>query len=258
MGKRRVKREEHAVYKNNFWNQVRKERGVTFKYIGDILGRSATMVRYYFIGKQMPPPEHIKLMCEGFNVDIEQGTEEFKKMHKEWKMAHGKSATIQQDKSCSFWKQKLKDAKINYKELSEIVNVPYSTLKAYFSGFALPTPEKIKNICALLDVDSDFGEAEFIRLNIEWGEHHPDYQKYGNTYRRIVAKDTSKSKSTKSVASDTPDNLELLYGKLTYKDFKKIEAMYDDSTKFTDILRYLYDIIDFDTFMSIVGVSVYG
>lgn len=248
MGKRRVQREDHAVYKNNFWNQIRKERGVSFKYIGDILGRSATMVRYYFMGKQMPPPEHIKLMCEGFNVDLEQGTAEFKKMHKTWRESHGK-ATVK-PKVDSFLKQKVKDAKISYKELSEIVNVPYSTLKAYFSGFALPNTDKITNICNLLDIDPAEGEAEFIRLNTAWGTTHPDYEKYGNTYRRIADKRGTKKKATSPVEHNADDYLELLYGKVSCAEFRAISSMNFNNAE--ELLRIIYNKVDFDTFMFVM------
>jgi len=248
MGKRRIMRDDHAVYKNNFWNQLRKERGITFKQIGDILGRSSTMIRYYFMGKQMPPQEHINMMCEGFNVDVEQGTAEFKKMHKEWKETHDKSTT--KPKTVTFWGQKLKEAKISYKELSEIISVPYSTLKAYFSGFALPNSNTLANICNLLDVDLTTGESEFLKLHTAWGESHPDYEKYGNTYRRITS---ATGNNHKPVESSPSDYLEILYGKLSCADFRRIDSMTFADGR--ELLRTLYDMIDFDTFMLVMESS---
>jgi len=213
----KTKRADHAVYKNNFWNQLRKDRNVTFKYIGDILGRSSTMIRYYFMGYQMPNAEQIKLLCDGFNVDIEQGTEEFKKMYKEWHDAHPKTSDIPNKSvtpvtkkphrrsraeidSNNFWRQRVAESKLSFKDLADIIEVPYSTVRGYFCGFVFPPKNSLERICSLFDVPLDVGVAEFEKLNNEWGAKHPDYMKSGNTFKRIVDSGKKSKKSSKKPA----------------------------------------------------------
>ena len=74
-----------AMAKVNFWNKVRVERNIRYKDLVELFGGSNGMWGMYFSGQQMPPINRIKQVCDFFDVDINEGAEEFRKAHSIWK-----------------------------------------------------------------------------------------------------------------------------------------------------------------------------
>lgn len=174
---RRQRRTKHAVYKDNLWNKMRRDRGLTFKDIGAILGVSSETVRRYFIGSQMPRKEQIQVLCEGFNVDVEEGTLEFRKMHKSWKQT-----------------QSAKDVKSTIDTVSMITDIP----------------------------DNISDEAiEVLDSYIE-SEEEPSF-----------------------------DIFEILYNNISYKEFIYLQSICGKSTDYRVVLPFIYNKVDFDTFIKI-------
>lgn len=278
-----LKRIETPVYKSNFWNNLRREREVTFQYIANILGISATMVRYYFIGARMPKPEHIKLMCEGFNVDIDQGTEEFKKIHKDWKANQAKKKSVAKvDKtsnpivvkepkvsttSGNFWRDVKASAGATYPQIAKAVGCHSATVGAFFSGFVLPKADMIARICKYFGVDVNVGTAEFEKLFNDFGVKNQDkYVRRGNSYKvksnitglkrnRKSGKATSEKSSDPIALPDilpTETNLskymEAIYGVVSYELYTSVYKTCDTLDK---LLSCIYGEVDYDLFREI-------
>ena len=163
--RRKVRRVDHAIYKNNFWNNLRKSRGVTFKYISDILGVPPETVRLYFIGSRMPDAEQIKTLCEGFDVDIEKGTAEFKKMRKEWKSTHKTSDT--NNKTSDTEASNVCKSPINiYKSPDYISNTYQDYMESLYSKISYKEFRRIESLLAedgICDsfIPSIYGEVDF-------------------------------------------------------------------------------------------------
>ena len=77
--------------KDNFWNRERVARNISYKELTEILGGSIAGWGGRFSGQLMPTPLEIKHLCELFDIDIERGTEEFKKAHALWKSERHKT-----------------------------------------------------------------------------------------------------------------------------------------------------------------------
>ena len=74
-----------AMSKDTFWNKVRVEKNIRYSDIVELFGGSVSMWAQRFTGQTMPTYAEIKKLCELFDVDVTQGTEEFKKAHALWK-----------------------------------------------------------------------------------------------------------------------------------------------------------------------------
>lgn len=74
-----------AMAKVNFWNKVRVERNIRYKDLVELFGGSNGMWGMYFSGQQLPPINRIKQVCDFFDVDLNEGAEEFRKAHAMWR-----------------------------------------------------------------------------------------------------------------------------------------------------------------------------
>ena len=152
----------------------------------------------------------------------------------------------------NFWVCKLGTREASYKDLAEMLGKPYSTVRAYFSGFVMPDDEVIKFFCKYYNVDRARGYAEFVKIHEAWGANHADgYYPSGCTYRQKPA-DYAEHKSNKySRTPETPDFiscLRLLYYQLSYEDFMAATKF---STSYEALLEFIFDKVDFKTYTQI-------
>lgn len=70
-----------AMAKDNFWNRLRVERNIRYRDLADLFGGSVQKWGFYFSGKVLPDINTIKQLCDFFDVDINDGAEEFRKAH---------------------------------------------------------------------------------------------------------------------------------------------------------------------------------
>lgn len=77
--------------KDTFWNRERVAKNISYKELTEILGGSIAGWGGRFSGQLMPNPLEIKHLCELFDIDLEKGTEEFKKAHALWKAERHKT-----------------------------------------------------------------------------------------------------------------------------------------------------------------------
>lgn len=77
--------------KETFWNRERVARNISYKELTELLGGSVAGWGGRFSGQLMPKPLEIKHLCELFDIDLEKGTEEFKKAHALWKAERHKT-----------------------------------------------------------------------------------------------------------------------------------------------------------------------
>lgn len=83
-----------SMGKVNFWNKLRVERNIRYKDLVDLYGGSNGMWGMYFSGQQLPPMDRIKQMCSLFDVDINEGAEEFRKAHAVWAAGDKKKVLV--------------------------------------------------------------------------------------------------------------------------------------------------------------------
>lgn len=189
------------VYKNNFWNQLRKERGLSFSTIAKILNCSNTAVRYYFMGYRMPSTDIVQKLCEGFNVEFETGMQEFRNMYKAYKAGHSQETAPKKVKTATgnglygktnafkadpnnFWKCTLQTSGKTFRDVAKDTGLGYSSIQMYFRGFVMPSEGVVKRLCDYFSVDYSEGLAEFKAIYRAWGEANPEFEAFRNTYRR--------------------------------------------------------------------------
>ena len=70
--------------KTTFWNNLRTERNVEFKELGEFMDMSYSTICKWFTGNSVPMDKHIKTLCDFFDVDFETGKAEFIKANNEY------------------------------------------------------------------------------------------------------------------------------------------------------------------------------
>ena len=256
----------------NFWQKRLLDHSMTLHSIADAIGVSYRYTVAYFTGFVHPKEPTIKSICDILEVPIDLGTLEFDKLFESWGNAHkdtyakfgntyrriNKSASNSKKSASNskkshnkmnFWQHKISGQGMSTKELSIFLDKPYSTVKAYFSGFVMPSKDIIIALCKKFNVDYDRAYSEFEKIHSIWGETHADtYVVSGNCYK---IKDTQSHKLEVSATpkDDQAEYLRVIYGKLSYDDFM---LMLTSGTNPTDVLRLSYGKVDSDTFMSLL------
>ena len=252
------------VYKNNFWNQLRKDRGMTFSALGKILNCSTTAVRYYFMGYRMPSLELVEKLCEGFNVDLEKGMQEFRDMYKAYKAGHkstnasdgrgkhtaGKANAFKADPN-NFWKCKLQASGKTFKDVVKDTGLGYSSVQTYFRGFAMPSDTAIKTLCDYFSVDFDTGRTEFENIYKAWGENNPDFIAYGNTYRRKSGESKSVSRSTEVAKLTEPATSDIELSSIKAECSNASYVVYTITEQADEILKQLYNKLSYAEFKNV-------
>ena len=74
------------TYKDNFWSELRVERGLTNANIAEKMGMKGNTPSIYnwFTGRNIPSDENIRKLCEIFGVGYVVGKQEFIKAHQKW------------------------------------------------------------------------------------------------------------------------------------------------------------------------------
>ena len=274
MRKRRMKRREHMVYKNNFWNQLRKERGISFSALGKILNCSTTAVRYYFMGYRMPSPDIVQKLCEGFDVDFEKGMQEFKDMYKAYKAGHktsnsentgvksaGRTNAFKKDPN-NFWKCKIQAAGKTYKDVVNDTGLGYSSVQTYFRGVSMPSKSAVKTLCDYFSVDYGIGYAEFEKIYnaAHTKESDEPIEPISPEPETYSIPELDMDSYILFISSQADEILKQLYNKLTYAEFKNVAkqlsnaAAYSEGAKSTSLLESIYNVVDCPTFVHIVRV----
>ena len=78
-----------SAYKDNFWNRRRIAKGLKIEDISKKSGISKKAAWAYFAGAKMPNDATIEKLCKLLDVDVIQGTSEFRKANASWE--HSKS-----------------------------------------------------------------------------------------------------------------------------------------------------------------------
>lgn len=255
------------VYKNNFWNQLRKERGLSFSALGKILNCSTTAVRYYFMGYRMPSLDLVEKLCEGFNVDLDKGMQEFRDMHKAYKAGHlqetttrakpvngnglyGKTNAFKADPN-NFWKCKLQAAGKTFKDVVKDTGLGYSSVQMYFRGFVMPSDTAIKTLCDYFSVDFDTGRTEFENIYKAWGENNPDFIAHSNTYRRKSGESKSVSQSTEVAKLTEPATSDIELSSIKAECSNASYVVYTITEQADEILKQLYNKLSYAEFKNV-------
>ena len=76
--------------KMTFWNKLRVKNNFSIKDVADYVGTTPGTVGGWFSGAKIPSDRYLDLICNMFDVDTNQGYEEFAKASKEWDSERGK------------------------------------------------------------------------------------------------------------------------------------------------------------------------
>jgi transcriptional regulator with XRE-family HTH domain len=78
-----------------FWNELRVEKGFSFKDLEEIIGLTSGQINRIFTGAVMPKQHQIETICEFFDVPYPIGYDKFEQAHKDWCELHNKTTSIQ-------------------------------------------------------------------------------------------------------------------------------------------------------------------
>ena len=72
---------------DNFWNRLRVERNIRYVDLAELFPhlKSFSSIGVWFSGQVMPRDEYIRVLCDFFDVDFDEGKREFQKAHDVWK-----------------------------------------------------------------------------------------------------------------------------------------------------------------------------
>jgi len=160
----------------------------------------------------------------------------------------------------TFWSRKKIELGISYREISEAIHKPITTVSHYFTGHMVPSVDTVKAICKVFNVDYAVGAAEFVKIANEYSERNNRYH-YKNAVQQLqdVAAGATQPAVPEPVVQPiipepvTPasvDYLELLYGKISFEDFQLI---YTAAKTKEDILPFVYGQIDYKTYCQIAA-----
>ena len=247
----------------NFWQKKLVEQNLTLHNMSDILNCSYRYTVSYFTGFIHPTEKIMKSICAALNVPIEIGIPAFDEIYAIWGNAHKDTyepsgntykkinrlskSTVRPHNKINFWLHKISGQGISVKELAIFLDKPYSTVKAYFSGFVMPSDAIIITLCKKFNVDFDRAYQEFQKIHEFWGYSHRDsYVKSGNSYKPLQK---SAPQPTPHSGEAKSECLKYLYGKLAYADFNQIIPT-EISEK--DVLRLSYNKVSYQDFMGLL------
>ena len=250
----------------NFWQKKLLDHDMTLHSIADAIGVSYRYTVAYFTGFVHPTESTIKSICDILEVPVDLGTLEFDKLFESWGNANkdtyakfgntyrriNKSAgnSKKSHNKMNFWQHKISGQGMSIKELSILLDKPYSTVKAYFSGFIMPDKDTIIAFCKKFNVDYDRAYSEFEKNYKHWGETHADnYVSCGNSYKVKSALAAIEEKPISATTPAIADYLKELYGELSYDDFNYVMTLHNSYEK---MLRYIYGKVDVDIFNSLI------
>lgn len=78
-----------SLGKDNFWNRKRVENNVRYKDLVELYGGAQSKWGMYFSGQNMPNVMVVSKLCDLFGVEFNEGLEEFKKIHENWRATNG-------------------------------------------------------------------------------------------------------------------------------------------------------------------------
>lgn len=168
-------------HKATVWQQRVSDAGYSVKEFAKQLGYSYRYTVAYLSGFVFPNPDAIRKICTFLNVDIEQGTQDFKDVFYNWGVEHAdthkrfsntyvpkdtKAKAVVNSKAIpkeikpvvetpedtskkhskrkmGFWQHKISGKGMSIKELAEELGKPYPTVTAYLSGFVMPDKDII-------------------------------------------------------------------------------------------------------------------
>lgn len=113
------------IYKDTFWNRLRLQKGIPTKQLAKMLGiKSVYFIYTWFSGQHVPSDNHIRKLCEIYEVDYEKGKQEFLDAHAGWY-----SWNLENKKACiATERQGMYTPKKDNRDL-EIAEIPTSTLQ---------------------------------------------------------------------------------------------------------------------------------
>lgn len=170
-------------------------------------------------------------------------------------MAHSAAYTFKD----TYWNKKRVEADVSISELADLMGVKRATMGAYCSGYLVPHPDVMKQMCEFFGVDFIKGKSEFEKAHKAWDA----------THKRTLKASARKPKKTKDktvdiaelvVQSNTPlvttsvhsnravceTILKAVYHKVDYDDYSRLSDYLYNGTG--DPLEVVYGKVDLKTF----------
>ncbi|MBR3117703.1 MAG: helix-turn-helix transcriptional regulator [Oceanobacillus sp.] len=190
------KRTNATAKKSTWWNRKRIDSNMTFDDIQDITGVPAPTMSKHFSGAKMPTDGRIKILCNLFDVDFDEGKRHFEeacaaykpikytrmvqvttmkpKELQALKKAEEKISIRHQEKNkkertwfvkkgreVTWWEHKRLEKGISYRIMSEELNISKASLNKYFTGANYPSVDRSDIICDYFGVDRKEGYDHF-------------------------------------------------------------------------------------------------
>lgn len=142
----------------------------------------------------------------------------------------------------NFWSKTRVDNNVRLREIGDLLGVSRATAGAYFTGFIMPSEDKIETLCEFFDVDLRIGTREFDKIHKAYDTEEKKTLKYSAKSKQIDIDTVIKSADADNTPQIEPD---------TVPEIKSDNDIKSPSPETTDVLRLLYGKCDYDTFRSI-------
>ena len=248
---------------NKYWENKRREAGLTLKDIADGISMTKVSVYRYLTGENSPNEETVKKLCDLLNADYEEGKKEFIKQYYQYRNTEGSEYFVRSQLERpnkyknrpnpppgkfpraykdTFWNRLRISRKLTGAKMAKDLDVNAPSLYLWLNGAKMPPEKWIKAICEYFDVPLEQGRQEFENAHSTW---------LSSKYNRVFCYSANEDVAQKTWVFDSEDKiLESLYGKIDFDVFSEFELKFRQRL-YKEAFSALYGKLDFDTYYQI-------
>lgn len=144
----------------------------------------------------------------------------------------------------NFWSTERVKKGLSIKEIAELIGRGESQTGMFFSGQAMPSDTVIRELCDLFSIPFNDGQIAFQHAHREWKAEHSNK----------TLKTSAKKRKTHTI-STVEDVLESLYTVLSCSEFLDIyKALIGSADESIDPFAIIYNKVDYDTYKKIEAI----
>lgn len=243
-------------------NKLRCDKGLSIAELAKMMGVTPQVVDSWLIGKCCPREDGIKKLATALEVTPEYVLEAIttSKINKRNNTSHKSSRKMRQI-SNNFWSKLRKTHNITCETIAGLLDEKKdpTTVAKYFTGDCMPNDKIIQNICDIFDIDFEKGKQEFqvvrdkklaIKKNTIEATMNPTSisdAPIENSTSKAITLIPVKNEQVKSIGK-------MIYNKVTFEEFWDILFMLTEDINNKNLPELLYGKVDYATFNKIQGV----
>ena len=266
------KRTNATAKKSTWWNRKRIDNNMTFDDIQDVTGVPAPTMSKHFSGAKMPTDGRIKILCNLFDVDFDEGKKHFEEacaaykpikytrmvqvttmkpkelqalkkveekelqnpvsIRKQEKNKKERTFFVKNGRKITWWEHRRLEKGISYRRMSEELHISKASLNKYFTGANYPSVDRSDIICDYFGVDKKEG-----------------YDHFKEGYDNYLYPEERSNDLCEDLGSDIPVKPVVEKEKLEPKPYNWSYG--DKSSRNIAVLKKIYGLVEYDIFREV-------